>query len=147
MSLRSRRMQRSLHCKRAKLIAPAPLALFGEAMNVQCVGSVQMICLGFSIYSARCLADLVNAKGYLVLETPHAMQMKPPFFSKHAIPLIVPQFMRPWFVMIPSNASIQLSCMFLQIIVDSFPKQRSSVPITSSNSSLLVTLDTSPVIS
>ena len=89
------------------------------------------------------VSRLFDAIGYLVLETPHAMQMKPSI-SKHAISLIMFQLL---FAITPSNASIQLSCMVLHITVDSSPINRSSTPIASSDLSLLVSLSTSCAIS
>lgn len=108
----------------------------------QCVRNAQVVLM--SLPGPRSdVSRLVDAIGYLALETPHAMQMKPSI-SKHAISLIIFQLL---FVMTPSNASIQLSCMFLHIIVDSSPINRSSTPIASSDLSLLVSLSTSWAIS
>ncbi len=134
-------MQMSLHRNRAKVLAHSS-SVHLEKLLVYIAYVLCTHFTGTTLISQPDVSHIVNVTGYLLLATPRAMQMKP-FISKHVIFLIIPQLVR----MTPSNASIQLPCMSLHITVDSFPKRLSSVPITSSVSSLLLFLSTSRVIS
>ena len=95
MSWKSRLMQRSLHRDRAMFIVSSNKVDLKKLRK----SNAYLLCTYFARISPNPLPDvsrLVDEMGYLVLETPHAMQMKPSI-SKHAISLMIPRFMRPLF--------------------------------------------------